>query len=167
MFVRNRRVFFFYSSLLECISGVLFFSQTGPTFCALCYTGGEQAGGEELEVRCPERQHAHSHPVPAEVEESSQVKWLGLLHSGGGGLGCCFVVGRFQEGLSGGRGGGYTHFMHNRSICTLNPRIPTMPERSMSGFHPAGRHCVRQAPSAVRHWASRMKGELHPSKNHL
>ena len=48
---------------------------------------------------------------------------------------------------------------------TIDPRIPTMSGRSTSGFHQPGRHCLNQARSAVRCWASRMKGELHPSKN--
>ena len=32
------------------------------------------------------------------------------------------------------RGGGYTHVMRGRSRMTINPRIPTMPGRSTSGF---------------------------------
>ena len=47
---------------------------------------------------------------------------------------------------------------------TIDPRIPTMPGRSTSGFHQPGRHCLHQARSALRYSASRMKGELHPSK---
>ena len=42
-----------------------------------------------------------------------------------------------------------------------------MPGRSTSGFHRPGTHCLHQARSAVRRWASRMKGELHPTKNRL
>ena len=34
-----------------------------------------------------------------------------------------------------------------------------------SGFHQRGRHCLHQARSTVRRLASRMKGELHASKN--
>ena len=56
-------------------------------------------------------------------------------------------------------------FVLGRSRMTINPRIPTMPGRSTSGFHQPGRHCLHQAQSAVRCSASRMKGELHPSKN--
>ena len=53
-------------------------------------------------------------------------------------------------------------------VCmTIDPRIPTRPERSMSGFHRPGRHFLHQAQSAVRWRASRMKGELHPTKNRL
>ena len=37
--------------------------------------------------------------------------------------------------------------------------------QSTSGFHQPGRHCLHQARSAVRCSASRMKGEVHPSKN--
>ena len=61
--------------------------------------------------------------------------------------------------------GGCTQFVHSRSRMTIDPRIPTLPGRSTSGFHQPGRHCLHQARSAVRYSASRMKGELHPSKN--
>ena len=46
---------------------------------------------------------------------------------------------------------------------TIDPRIPTIPGRSMSGIHRPGRHCLHQARSAVRCPANRMKGELHPT----
>ena len=68
--------------------------------------------------------------------------------------------GDYREG-----GGGRTQFVHGRSRMTIGPRIPTMPGRSTSGSHQLGRHCLHQARSAVRCSASRMKGELHPSKN--
>ena len=42
-----------------------------------------------------------------------------------------------------------------------------MPGRSTSGFHRPGRHCLHKARSALRGWASRMKGELHPTKEAL
>ena len=58
-----------------------------------------------------------------------------------------------------------THVMHGRSRMTVDPRIPTIPGRSTSGFHRPGRHCLHQTRSAVRCWASRMNGELHPTKN--
>ena len=61
--------------------------------------------------------------------------------------------------------GGRTQFVHGRSRMTIDPRIPTMPGRSMSGFHQLGRHYLHQARCDVRCSASRMKGELHPSKN--
>ena len=64
------------------------------------------------------------------------------------------------------RGGGGTQFVHGLSRMTVDPRVPTMLERSTSGFHQLGRHCSHQARSAVRCSASRMKGELHPSMNH-
>ena len=60
-----------------------------------------------------------------------------------------------------------THVMHGPSRMTIDPRIPTMPGRSTSGFHRPGRHCLHQARSAVRCSASRMKGELHPTKSRL
>ena len=61
--------------------------------------------------------------------------------------------------------GGGTQFVHGRSRMTIDPRIPTMPGRSTSGFHQPGTHRLHQARSAVRCSASRMKGELHPSNN--
>ena len=76
----------------------------------------------------------------------------------------------WSGGVYGGEGGGVLNRrnvldpMHGRSRMTIDPRIP-MPGRSMSGFHRPGRHCLRQARSAVRCLASRMKSELHPSKN--
>lgn len=32
--------------------------------------------------------------------------------------------------------------MHSRNRVTIEPRIPAMTERSMSGFHRTGRHCL-------------------------
>ena len=55
--------------------------------------------------------------------------------------------------------------MHGRSRMTIDPRVPTMGGRSMPGFPKPGRHCLHQARSIVRCSASRMQGELHPSKN--
>ena len=62
-------------------------------------------------------------------------------------------------------GGGCTQFVHGRSRMAIHSRIPTLPGRSTSGFNQPTRHCLHQARSAVRYSASRMKGELHPSKN--
>ena len=62
---------------------------------------------------------------------------------------------------------GVLDLMHGRSRMTIDPRIPTMPGRSMSGFHRPGRHYLHQVRSAMRRPASRMKGELHPTKNLL
>ena len=63
--------------------------------------------------------------------------------------------------------GGCTHSTHGRSLETIDPRIRTMPGRSMSDFHCPGRHGVPQTRSAVRCSASRMNGELHPTNNYL
>ena len=63
--------------------------------------------------------------------------------------------------------GGVLIDSHGRSRMTVDPRTPTMPGQSTSGFHRPGRHCLRQGRSAVSCWASRMKGELHPTKNRL
>ena len=61
--------------------------------------------------------------------------------------------------------GGCAQFVHGRSRMTVDPRFPTMPGRSTSGFHQPGRRCLHQARSAVRCSASRMRRELQPSKN--
>ena len=71
----------------------------------------------------------------------------------------------FRESHQPGGGGGGTQCVHGRSRMTTYPRIPTMPGRSISGFHQPGKHCLHQARSALRCSASRMKGELHPFKN--
>ena len=71
------------------------------------------------------------------------------------------------------RGGGVLErrdmldLMHGRSRMTIDARNPTIPGRSMSGFHRPGRYCLHQARNAVRCPAMGMKGELHPTKNHL
>ena len=41
----------------------------------------------------------------------------------------------------------------------MDPRIPTMPGRSMSGFHRRGRHCLCQPRSTVRCSASYVERE--------
>ena len=72
-----------------------------------------------------------------------------------------FIIQVFLE-----REGGWRpciHFMHGRSRMTIDPRIPAMPERSMTGVHRPGRHCLHQARNAVRCSASRMEGELYPT----
>ena len=55
--------------------------------------------------------------------------------------------------------GGALIVMHGRSRMTIDSLIPTMPGRSTSGFHRPVGHCLHQARSVVRCWASRMKGE--------
>ena len=90
--------------------------------------------------------------------------WQVQVEGGGG------IVRKSRSGKIGERMGGVgecTQFVHGRSRMTIDPRIPTMPGRSMSGFHQPGRHCLHHARSAVRCSASRMKGELHPTKNRL
>ena len=47
------------------------------------------------------------------------------------------------------RGGGGTQFGHGRSRVAIDPRIPTMPGRSMPGFHHPGILCLHQARSAM------------------
>ena len=52
-----------------------------------------------------------------------------------------------------GNGGGVrrgTHFMRSRSVKTIDPSIPTMPERSTSGFYRPGGRCVPQASKQAR-----------------
>ena len=55
--------------------------------------------------------------------------------------------------------------MRYGSRMTIDPRVPTRPGRSTSGFHRPGRRSLHQARSVVRCSASRMTGELHPTKN--
>ena len=50
----------------------------------------------------------------------------------------------------GGGEGGCTQFVHGHSRMTIDPRIPTMPGRSTSGFHQPGRHCLHQASTKRR-----------------
>ena len=52
-------------------------------------------------------------------------------------------------------------------VVAIYPCLFTMPRRSTSGFDGPGRHRVHQARSAARCSASRMKGELHSTKNRL
>ena len=53
------------------------------------------------------------------------------------------------------------------SYMTINPRIPTIPRRSKSDFYRPSRNCMHQARSTVKRSASRMKSELHPTKNRV
>ena len=55
-------------------------------------------------------------------------------------------AGRLGLALALGLGGGVcTQFVHGRSRMTVDPRIPTMPGQSTSGFHHPGRRCLYQA----------------------
>ena len=65
----------------------------------------------------------------------------------------------------GGRGGCVLDVMHGCSRMTIDHRIPTSPGRSTSDFLIPGRLCLHQARCAVRCSASRMKAELHSTKN--
>ena len=62
---------------------------------------------------------------------------------------------------------GCTQFVHGRSRMTIDRCISKMPGRSTSGFHRPGRHCLHQARIAMGCLRGDMKGELHPTKNHL
>ena len=72
----------------------------------------------------------------------------------------CFSADSIARDVWGGGGGG-TRVLHDRSRMTMDRCIPTMPGRRASGFCRPGRHCLHRVRSAVRCWASRMKGELH------
>ena len=48
-----------------------------------------------------------------------------------------------------------------------DPRIYKRPWRSASDFVRPGRHYLHHARGTVRCWASRVKGELHPTKKRL
>ena len=51
----------------------------------------------------------------------------------------------YEKMAGGNRGGeGCTQLVHSRSRMAIEPRIPTMPGRSTSGFHQPGRHCVHR-----------------------
>ena len=68
--------------------------------------------------------------------------------------------------MGGGKGEGVY------SVCAWpNDHRPSHPyyagTKHVPGFHQPGRHCVGHARSAVRCSTSPMKGELHPTKNHL
>ena len=63
--------------------------------------------------------------------------------------------------------GTHCHAWRYNSRMTVDPRIPTMPARSSSGFDPPGRHCLHQVRSAVSCSAIRMESKLHPTKNRL
>ena len=68
-------------------------------------------------------------------------------------------------GLRGGCGGeGISNSFRYR---TIDPRIPTMPRRSTSGFNRPGRHRLHQARSTLTSSVNRVKGELLPTKNRL
>ena len=55
--------------------------------------------------------------------------------------------------------GRWAHFIHSPSIKTIDPRIPTTPGRSTSGFQKPGRHCVHQARGAVKCSVSHRGGD--------
>ena len=101
---------------------------------------------------------AMSATVAREVASSSRRPTTKYLIEGG-------RRGGKNVGRRGGVGGGCTQFVNGRSRMTVDPRIPTVPGRSTSGLYQPVRYCLHQAGSAVRCSASRMKGELHPSKN--
>ena len=65
----------------------------------------------------------------------------------------------------GGAGAGVQSVVRGFSRMIMEIRIPTIPERSTSGFHHPGRHCLHQPRRAMERSAGRMKGELHHSKN--
>ena len=77
----------------------------------------------------------------------------------------CVHVRAVYGTASSGWGRGGIQFVHGHSRMTIDPRNPTMRGPRTLGFHQPDRHCLYQARSAVRCSASRMKGELHPSKN--
>ena len=60
---------------------------------------------------------------------------------------------------------GGVHLTHSLSRIFIDARIPATRRRGTLGNHRSGRHRVHQARSAVRFSASRIKGELHPTKN--
>ena len=78
------------------------------------------------------------------------------------------MEGRWGGGV-GGEGGG-TRFMYCRSRITINSRpfeSLLCRDGARRAFRDRGGHRMHQARSALRCLASRMKGELHPTKKHL
>ena len=61
-----------------------------------------------------------------------------------------------QSGFKNGRGGEgrVLDAMRGRSRMTRDPRVPTMPGRSTSGFHRPGRHCLNQARGELSYMKS-------------
>ena len=57
--------------------------------------------------------------------------------------------------------------MHGRTRKTINPRIPSMPGRSTSGFHRPGTQCLHQARSAVGCSACRLLKNIHEADLHM
>ena len=79
---------------------------------------------------------------------------------------------RFRDVLGGGTRGVYSIFMHGRSGTTVavvtDPRIPTIPERSMSALSPTRQTLL--APKVKRREVFSESQEgfwLHPTKNRL
>ena len=70
---------------------------------------------------------------------------------------------RLEKNIPGGEGGGVLDIINDIiNRMTIDPRIPTMPGRSTSGFLPTRQALL--APNATRNvrcWASRTKGRLH------
>ena len=119
--------------------------------------------------------HLHQHARRAGCNgEVARPKYFCSFEMDGRGEGVRGREGERREGREGGKdgggerrakGGGCTQFVHDRSRKTIGLHIATVPGRRTSGFHQPDRHGLHQARSAVRCSASRMKGELHPSKN--
>ena len=66
------------------------------------------------------------------------------------------------------RGGeGVLIVVHSRSVTSIDACIPEMSERNTPCLHRPRSYCLHQARSAVVCSASRMAGELHPTKNRL
>ena len=136
------------------MSGAKYLQLELDTFCSSQTINTGAGGGRQY--TCSHVSGTNNLKLVLDTFCSMVVKWLARRRWGGG-----------------KRGGGVLDrrdvldIMHGRSRMTIDPRIPTMPGRSMSGFHRPGRHCLHQARSAVRCPASCMKGEPHPTKNCL
>ena len=123
-----------------------------PVYATSSATGAPGPG-----LRTPEGGSAEPPPWPTRPSAVAAPRtWHNFV------FGCCIQAGRAWCGGEGEAGWGGTHVMHGRSRKITDPRTPTMPGRSTSGFHPPGRHCSQRARSAVRcsSWAGRIKGEL-------
>ena len=88
--------------------------------------------------------------TPHHLQELLSVGTLDDANPLGGQLSILQKEFQHNEPGNGGEGGGGI-IMHGRSF--RNSRIPTIPERSMSGFHRPGGRCLHLMRSAAVNWS--------------
>ena len=110
------------------MSGAKYLQLELDTFCSSQTINTGAGGGRQY--TCSHVSGTNNLKLVLDTFCSMVVKWLARRRWGGG-----------------NRGGGVLDrrdvldIMHGRSRMTIDPRIPAMPGRSMSGFHRPGRHC--------------------------